>query len=268
MLFGGPVLLPFNSPEEWVKNMQDLNFTACVFPLDHTAKASEIDAYVAAAKAADIVIAEVGAWKNQLSPNAAEAKVAMQYAKDQLSLADYIGARCCVNIAGSKNPNKWDSHHKDNWTCFDEIVVNVRDIIDSVKPTKTYYTIETMPWIFPYNADTYLDLIKAIDRERFGAHLDLVNIIKSPYEYYHNADITRECFAKLGKYIKSVHAKDNILHDKLTVHIDEMPPGQGNFDFTVLFECMKELPDVPVLMEHMHEHEVVKKAGEYLRGLM
>ena len=267
MRFGGPVLKPFNNPEEWIKVMQELKYNACTFPLSHKAPTSDIDSYKAAANAADIMIAEVGVWNNPISPDAAQAKEARQYAKDQLALADYIGAACCVNIAGSKG-GQWDGPHKDNWTCFDEIVESVQEIIDAVKPKQTYYSIETMPWIFPHNADSYVELIKAVDRERFGTHLDVINIIKSPYEYYHNADITRECFEKLGSSIKSVHAKDIFLSSNLTVHLDEKPPGQGEYDFTVLIECVKKLPEVPMLMEHMHDHADVEKASAYLRGLI
>ena len=267
MRFGGPVLKPFNNPEEWIKIMQDLGYNACTFPLNHTAPTSEIDAYAAAAKAADIMIAEVGVWNNPISNNKEESKKARQYAKDQLALADYIGAACCVNIAGAKG-EQWDGPHKDNWTCFDEIVSSVQEIIDDVKPTKTYYSLETMPWIYPHNADSYVELIKAIDRERFGAHLDVINIITSPYAYYHNADITRECFEKFGDRILACHAKDIILANNLTVHLDEMAPGQGEYDFTVLIDCLRKYPDVPMMMEHMNDPEEVEQAAAYLKGLL
>jgi len=267
MRFGGPVLKPFKNPEEWVKNMQELHYNACTFPLNHKAATADIDAYAAAAKAADIMIAEVGVWNNPISTDSKMAKEARQYAKDQLALADYVGAVCCVNIAGSKG-EQWDGPHKDNWTCFDEVVASVQEIIDAVKPKQTYYSLEPMPWVFPHNADSYLDLIKAIDRERFCAHLDVINIIKSPYEYHHNADITRECFDKLGSHIKAIHAKDILLSGKLTVHLDEKPPGKGIYDFQVLIECVRKMPNVPVLMEHMSDPAEVEEAGKFLRALI
>jgi len=267
MRFGGPVLKPFTNPEEWVNNMRELGYNACTFPLNHTAAVSEIDSYVAAANAADIVIAEVGVWNNPISTEVNQKKQALQYAKDQLALADYIKALCCVNIAGAKG-DQWDGPHKDNWTCFDEIVASVQEIIDAVKPTNTYYSLETMPWIYPYDADSYVKLIKAIDRERFGVHLDVINIITSPYKYYHNADITRECFEKLGPYIKSCHAKDINLSGKLTVHLDEAVPGRGEYDFSALIDCLRNYPDVPMLMEHMSDPVDEEQAAAYLRKLM
>ena len=59
-----------------------------------------------------------------------------------------------------------------------------------------------------------------------SVHLDPVNMICSPQRYFNNAAFLRECFAKLGPYIKSCHAKDILLRDTLTVHLDEMRPGE------------------------------------------
>ena len=60
------------------------------------------------------------------------------------------------------------------------IVQTVREIIDAVKPVRTFYTLETMPWMYPDSAHSYLELIRAIDRERFAVHLDVVNLVCSP----------------------------------------------------------------------------------------
>ncbi len=65
----------------------------------------------------------------------------------------------------SRNPAKWDGPHPDNFSrdTFDLIVQSTREIIDAVKPQRTFYALETMPWIFPSSPDEYLELIKAID---------------------------------------------------------------------------------------------------------
>ena len=103
------------------------------------------------------------------------------------------------------------------------IVETTRSIIDAVKPKRTYYTLETMPWAYPDSPDSYLALLQAIDRERFAVHLDPVNLICSPQRYYSSGRLIRECFEKLGPHIKSCHAKDILLQTKLTTH-----PGRGS----------------------------------------
>ena len=47
-------------------------------------------------------MAEVGVWRNTLSPDPEIRKASIRYAIGQLELADRIGARCCVNILGAK----------------------------------------------------------------------------------------------------------------------------------------------------------------------
>ena len=108
-----------------------------------------VAAYAEAARRADIVIAEVGAWSNPIDPDATKARAAVAKCAACLDLADRIGARCCVNIAGSRSASRWDGPHPDNFSVgtFDLIVETTRAIIDAVKPRRSFYTLETMPWI-------------------------------------------------------------------------------------------------------------------------
>ena len=76
----------------------------------------------------------------------------------------------------------WDAPHPDNLSedTFALIVDTVRAIIDAVQPSRTYFTLEPMPWIIPDSPDRYLQLLEAIGRERFGVHLDPTNMINTP----------------------------------------------------------------------------------------
>ncbi len=49
---------------------------------------------------------------------------------------------------------------------MDAAVENCRKIIDAVKPQRTVFSIEMMPWSLPTNPDDYLRFIKAVDRNR------------------------------------------------------------------------------------------------------
>ena len=268
MKFGGQILKPFKTPEEWLALIAELGYSAVYFPLDHKAADCDIDAYMSAAYENGLMIAEIGAWSNPMSPNKTEAHNAMENCKKQLALAEHVGAACCVNISGSRG-NRWDGPHPDNFTkeTFNKIVETVQEIIDAVNPKRTFYTLELMPWMYPYNADTYLELIRAIDHPRFAVHLDPVNIINSPLDYFNNGAIIRECFDKLGPYIKSCHAKDIFLEDGLTVHLNEKRPGLGALDYRTYLDCLRKLDDVPLMMEHIQEHDEVVQAAKFIRSL-
>ena len=269
MRLGGPIFEDYADPASWAKAVRSADYRAAHCPVGPDADADEIDACAEAARKADIVIAEVGAWSNPLSPDESERKEALRKCKDSLHLADQIGAQCCVNIAGSRG-EIWHGPCPQDLTeeTFQMIVETVRDIIDSVKPSRSCYALETMPRMYPDSADSYLRLMRAIDREGFGVHFDPVNLIRSPQHYFHNDDVIRECFDKLGPHMLSCHAKDILLHDTLTVHLDEVRPGTGHLDYGTFFrEASKLSPDLPLMMEHLPSAEEYNLAAGYLRSV-
>jgi sugar phosphate isomerase/epimerase len=184
-----------------------------------------------------------------------------------LDLAERIGARCAVNIAGSRG-TKWDGPHPADLTeeTFEMIVETVRAIIDTVQPRRTFYTIEPMPWMYPDSPESYLRLIGAVDREAFGVHLDPVNMINCPERYFRNDAFLRECFAKLGPLIKSCHIKDVSLDDQLTVHLSEVRPGLGALRSDVYLTELAALPgDIPLMLEHLPSPDEYTLAAAHIR---
>ena len=170
MRLGGPVFETCANPDEWIAALRRLGYRAAYCPVADSATDDVLRAYTAAAHAADIVIAEVGAWSNPLSADSEVRREAITLCQRRLDLADRIGARCCVNIAGSRG-EQWDGPHPANLTAetFDLIVETVREIVDAVKPVRTFYTLETMPWMYPDSPQSYADLIRAIDRKQCAA---------------------------------------------------------------------------------------------------
>jgi sugar phosphate isomerase/epimerase len=268
MRLGGPVF-NVSDPDGWIAALQKAGYRAAYCPVKSTDDHATIQACVKAAKKADVIIAEVGAWSNPLSPDAETRQAALRKCQEQLALADEVGARCCVNIAGSRG-QQWDGPHPDNLTpeTFDMIVETTQVIIDAVKPTRTYFSLETMPWVYPDTADSYIELIHAIDRKAFGVHFDPVNMICSPQLYFNNGALIQEFCEKLGSQIKSVHAKDILISPKLTLHLDEVRPGLGKLDYrTLLREMDKLAPDTPLMLEHLNTPEDYALAGDYVRSI-
>jgi len=269
MRLSGPLPETPTDPDLWISAVRRAGYTAAYAPLNPDADDATVASYVRAAHAADIVITEVGAWSNPIDPDPVKARAAIVKCQRNLDLAERLGARCCVNITGSRNPARWDGPFVDNFSrdTFDLIVQTTREIVDAVNPKRTFYTLETMPWIFPSSPDEYLELIQAIDRPGVAVHLDPVNMINSPARCYRNGEFLRECFAKLGPLIKSCHAKDIVLRDNLTVHLDECRPGTGVLDYPVfLGELAKLDPDIPLVLEHLPPGEY-PLAADHLRSL-
>lgn len=267
---GGPVFKKYINPDEWIIALKEKKYSAAYCPLNPGASSSEIKAYKEAALKADILISEVGAWSNPIDPDKTKREAAIDKCIKSLQLADEIGARCCVNISGSRNPEKWAGPHKDNLTpdTFNLIVETTRKIIDAVKPSNTFYALETMPWAYPDSVDSYEKLLKAIDRKQFGVHLDPVNLVVSPQVYYKNGEMISEAFRKLGKYIKSCHAKDILLlEDQLTPHLPEVRAGLGNLNYSVYLKELSAFKDIPLMLEHLNTDDEYNLAAQHIRKI-
>lgn len=269
MRLGGPIFKEGLDAEAWTQEVVAQGYRAAVCPVPLDADDSTIRAFAQAAANADIVIAEVGGWSNPLSGDPQTSAKALATCKAALVLAEKIGAPCAVNIAGSLGA-KWDGPDERDLTekTFDLIVQSVREIIDSVRPTRTCYTLETMPWMYPDSPDSYLRLIKAIDRKAFGVHFDPVNLICSPQRYFDNGALIREFIAQLGPHIRCCHAKDILLGTTLTVHLDEVRPGMGALDYrTFLREVNRLDRNTPILLEHLPSAEEYRLAAKHVRGV-
>jgi len=261
---GGPVFEKYDGPDEWVQELKKLGYNAAYCPVDADEDDDVVKAYENAARKADIIIAEVGVWNNPLDQDDKKRKAAFEQCCRHLDLADRIGANCCVNVCGSRGEGAVNLTDE----TFDMIIEVVRAIVDQVKPTRSYYTLETLPDRFPDSIDSYVRLIKAIDRKGNAAHLDPVNLINNPRRFYNNSQMIRECFATLGPYIKSCHAKDIKMLPGFPVNLQECRPGLGKLDYvTYLKEVAKLSPPPPLMLEHLEEPEEYRNAAEYIRSV-
>lgn len=267
MRIGGEIKKSYNNPREWLLRIKELGYSAVHAPIGYEADDQLKRAYIDCAKDNNILIGEVGVWRNPISLDEIEAKRNIEYCKERLALADELKANCCVNITGSRG-EIWDGFYKENYDedVYTLIVDTTRDIIDSVNPKHTFYTLEPMPWMVPDSPDSYLKLIKDIDRKAFGVHLDFTNMINSPIRFLKSEEFIEECFKKLGAYTKSIHAKDVIMEKAYPCVIKELMPGKGKLNYRRIVHLIDKLgEDIPVFVEHLDTHEEYLEASSYIR---
>ena len=270
MRLGTSSPLKHQTAKEWAENQIALGCRAVVFPLDSTAPDDKIREYVEEARAHDLLIAEVGIWRNAMSPDPADRKAQRDYCVAQLKLAEKIGARCAVNVAGAKG-TRWDGYYTENFTkeTRREIVEMVREIIDCAEIEKTFFALEPMPWMIPTGPEEYRDLIEEIDRKQFGVHMDAVNMINSIGRYADMEGFIDWCAVVLGDKIKSCHIKDIHLKDEYTLQLEECAPGQGEFPLRHYVEKMHALdPDMPIILEHLNTDEEYIRYMNYLKEVL
>jgi sugar phosphate isomerase/epimerase len=251
---GGPIFTSSQDPAELARAHRLLGYRAAYCPSVKIGETARLKSIREAFQKENVVIAEVGRWVNLLDADPAKRKTNLELVSEGLAIAEAVGARCCVDIAGSFSKTEWFGPHPENLSprFFDAAVENARKIIDSVKPKMAKFSYEMMGWAIPDSADSYLRLIKAIDRPGFAVHLDPCNAINSPARFYDNTGLLNECYDKLGRWIVSAHAKDLKWLVEMNVHFKEVIPGTGALDYATFLKRHAALPGhVPMMIEHL-----------------
>jgi sugar phosphate isomerase/epimerase len=247
--------LPIDSddPFAFARAHRDFGYAAAYCPPVELADTARLRAIEKAFAAENIIIAEVGIWRNLTSSDPEARRADRAFAREKLAIADEVGARCAVTFIGTRRAGVRTAPAPENFAddAFDAAVEAVRDLIDSVRPKRTRFALELMQYALPDSADVYLDLIRAVDRPAFAAHVDPVNLVMTPRVYFNTGALIRELFAKLGPRIVSCHAKDIVLHHQAALHLDETLIGEGMLDYRTYLAELDRLDDVPLMLEHL-----------------
>ena len=271
-LGGYGVPLDLADPAEIAKAHTRFGYRSAYCPKTDLSDKDRIRAIVKAFADEDIMIAEVAAWRNVTAPEPEKRRANVDYAIDRLALADEVGAKCAVTYIGTLAPDSEFGPHPDNLNQrgFDIFVETARKVVDAVKPKRAKFAFEMMQWTLPDSPEVLLELIHAIDRPAFAAHLDPTNLVVSPRLYYNTGDIIRRCFAILGPHIVSAHAKDLVIGDQLSLHLSEVMPTTGGLDYVTYLRELDKLNGgsgrVPLLLEHL-ETEQYPTARDNVRRL-
>lgn len=264
---GAPIFAKTHDPEELAQAHRALGYRGAYCPDVSVNDTDRIRAIEAAFARHDVVIGEVGRWCNLLEADPEKRRQNLAKVTEGLALADAVGARCCVDIAGSFNPTVWYGPHPDNLSprFFDAAVENARKIIDAVKPRRAKFCYEMMGWALPDSPESNLKLLQAVDRPAFAVHLDPCNLINSPTHFYRNTDLINACFDQLGPHIVSCHAKDLEWVVEMNIHFREVIPGKGELDYATFLRRLAELPgQPPLLLEHLSTAEEYQAGARHI----
>ncbi|MGO9112349.1 MAG: hypothetical protein ACLP9L_24225 [Thermoguttaceae bacterium] len=126
--FGGPVFADSKDPEEMALAHRKLGYRAAYCPAMALSDRERIRDVSQAFAKHDIVLAEVGRWCNLLDADPVRRVANLKTVSEGLALAEAVGARCCVDIAGSYNTKSWFGPHPKNLSkeFFDASVENAR----------------------------------------------------------------------------------------------------------------------------------------------
>ena len=268
--FGGPVFAPADDPRELARAHKAKGYTAAYVPHVPLSDKEKIKAVREAFQAERIMLAEVGYWDNLVDLDEAARKHNMARMTEALCLAEETGARCAVNIFGSYVYGKGDASFSGrNFSddAFADAVDIARRLIDAVKPKTAFFTYELFPFNIVDSPELIEKLLRAVDREKFGVHLDLCNLINGPRAYFSSGDIMRDCVKRFGDRIVAAHVKDIKLKEPaVSVILEEVLPGEGGIDMHAFVREIHRLPqEVPFMMEHLSSEAEYDRAAAYIR---
>jgi len=263
---GAPIFLKDDDPAVLAREHKRLHYTAAQCPPVTSNDTARIDAIRKAYAEQDVVIAEVGGWANMLHPDAATRKKNLDYVIERMQVAEAVGARCCVDTAGALTADGSTDARAVSREFFDLTVENCRKIVDTVKPKRSRFTIEAMFANLPDSADSYVDLIWAVDRKEFGVHMDVCNLLNTPRKLYDSGTYIDELFRKLGPWVVSCHAKDLRLQPGRSLTFVEVVPGRGIVDYKAYLRNLAQVPlEAPLMLEHFRNDDEFQEGARYIR---
>lgn len=271
-LLGGPVFGEFQDADSWACAHVAKGYRAAYAPPSELVAAVGPEAIRSAAEKNQLTIAELGVWVNPVASDLESARSARAQLVAGLDLADALGARCCVDIVGSASPTAWDGAAAEGYSAdfIARVVAVFREVIDTAAPSHTAMAFEAMPYNFLDSPDAYANFLTELDRPgQTGVHVDLCNMVTSPRDFYHTAELVARTVELLGAQIRSCHIKDLVLDDTGgTVKFREVLPGTGGVDLGAYVSAIDSLDhDVPMMLEHLGTEEEYDAAAGAVRRI-
>ena len=255
-----------------VRGIRELGFTAASWHFGSLDFAR--DDWLAEARA---VLAAEGLTLCQLLPPQYESLVHPEVARraagvDALrrvcEVAAQLGAPNVYVRPGSLNPAGPWTPHPDNHReeTRDRLIDSLKQLAPRAEDAGVDLAIEghvVSPLDTPSVTRAVID---AVDSPALKFNLDTVNYLPTLDDAYHPESILAELERCLGGFIVAAHIKDVTVQDRLVVHIDETPPGQGYLDQgEVARVCQHCAPEAPFIIEHLSRDKVPAAREAVLR---
>ncbi|MBN1290523.1 MAG: sugar phosphate isomerase/epimerase [Candidatus Latescibacteria bacterium] len=261
---------------EIVKELRDSGHAGAIASPDpwHSMKDSDLNELRTALKEYDVVIYEVGGYRNILHTDEASRQENLKHLTRCIEAADKIGCPMVGTISGSRCPesNRWGDNynvHPDNWTkeTWDLLVSGVSQILKDTAGMKAVIGMEAQVTTNIEGPGSHKRLIDDVGNERLKVNLDPTNMIHL-YRYYHTTELINECFDLLGEDIMGCHAKDSyIFPHEQTLHIQEVCPGRGVLDYETYLVRMSRMKWPRTLLpEHIPADQFLE-AETYIRNV-
>jgi sugar phosphate isomerase/epimerase len=248
--------------------LASIGLTGAMFGYVEALQAAPIRAAYARA---GVTIAEICLPNNLCTDDLDERERIAERVVTAMQFADEVGCAVTVACSGGYNPRFWIGADARNFgeQGYQAIVAVCRSIAERAerRGVRAVLCIEPVIVNVICSVERLARLVDEVHSPHIQAHMDAANLM-SLDNIYDNGRHIAAWFAALGGRIRSVHAKDSILEDRLTLHIDERMPGQGQLDFAAYLHAVDRLPaETPFVVEHLATGAEIAQAVGYIRTL-
>lgn len=184
--------------------------------------------------------------------------------------ARWLGAQTTYIRPGSLSPaGPWKPHPENTrLRTIERLVDSLRQVVTAGEDEGVPYALEGADCSPLDTPERIRDVLEAVGSPAMRFNADPVNLIGSLKDLYDNASVTNRLFDLCGPWIVCAHVKDIAYIESLTIHLEEVPLGEGVFDqatFARRFE--QTCPDGFFMLEHLRDDEY-PRARANLDGIL
>jgi sugar phosphate isomerase/epimerase len=253
---------PSKITEEHCRRLRALGFTGAQVSIPHP---GEIDA--APLQQARALLAGHGirvaqasaAYPALVSADEDVRQEAIRLARGACRGARLLDAVFLLIRSGSLNPAGNYAPHRDNHSAqtAQRLIDSLRQVCAAAESEWVVIGLECHVITTLESPRKVRQIIEGVGSPALRYNADPVNFVSSFADAFDTRRVLAATFQELGDYMVSAHVKDIRLGDRLVVHIDECPIGEGIFDvadFMRRYEAIR--PDGYALIEHLRDEHV------------
>ena len=211
-----------------------------------------------------------GRYPSLISLDPAIRQAGIDGMKRHMQAAHALRAETLYIRPGGLNPvGPWyphPDHHQDQ--AFDRAVESIAAIAEAAEVEGISLAVEGHVLSVLDRPERIADLLRRIPTQALGFNLDPVNFIGSIWDAWDPTPVYARLLAASRGRIRAAHWKDYTLEDRLVLHIEEVPLGQGVIDHAAWLTALNEIaPHAWVLIEHLPP-ELIPEAKRVLDAAM
>jgi len=202
-----------------------------------------------------------------IHPDETVRRQAVKTLQAAIRIAGWLGSLSChtgpgslaqIGATSSDWSGAWDPHPH-NWDpiCRQQLVKSLREVAPVAEEHRVVLGLEGHVLVTLNSAEMMRGVLDEVASPFVRCDLDPVNWLTLD-TVYRNGDAIDRMVETLGPRIFNAHAKDVVVQNRLVIHIDECPAGQGLLDYDRFMQRMENLEGVaPGARYFVVEHAAV-----------